>query len=256
MKAKQIVHGLVDIFKRNKSEIMVGVGVASGLLATGEAVVATLRAQTLIEKKKAELETDKLAPVEVVKTVGFCYIPTIILSTLSVGCVIGGTAMSYRDTAVLSAAYTLSESYLKEYKDYRDRVVEKIGQKKETDIRDAMAQDRVDRNPVKSTEVIVTGRGETLCYESLTGRYFKSDIDTIKRTVYEFNKAMLDDGFICLNDFYYELGLPPVEMGDRLGWRVEDGYFDVRFSSVLSEENVPCLSIEFDVGPTLGYNRY
>lgn len=256
MKANQIVNDVVDIFRRRKPEIMIGVGIASGILATGEAVVATFRAVPLIEQKKQELEKEKLSPAEIVRTAGFCYIPTAILTVLSVGCIVGGTAMNYRDTAALSAAYTLSESYLKEYKEYRDKVVEKIGEKKETDIRDAMAQERIDRNPVNNTEVIVTGKGETMCYDTISGRYFKSDIDTIRRTVYEFNKAMLEDGFISLNDFYYELGLRPIEMGDKLGWRAEDGYFDVRFSSVLSEENVPCLSIEFNVGPTLGYRNW
>ena len=30
-------------------------------------------------------------------------------------------------------------------------------------------------------EVIITSKGDTLCYDSVSGRYFKSDIGTIKK---------------------------------------------------------------------------
>ena len=48
-------------------------------------------------------------------------------------------------------------------------------------MRDAIAKDRIDKNPVSSREVIITEKGNTLCYDAVSGRYFKSDIDKLKR---------------------------------------------------------------------------
>ena len=79
-------------------------------------------------------------------------------------------------------------------------MVETIGKKKEQAIRDDIAKDRVTANPVR--EVVVTDRGSTLCYDSLSGRYFKSDIETLRKTVNDLNRRMRDEMFISLNDFY------------------------------------------------------
>ena len=100
----------------------------------------------------------------------------------------------------------------------------------------------------------MTGGGETRCYDVLFGRYFKSDRNKIERAVNELNRRMLTDQFVSLNEFYYEIGLPGIKIGDELGWNIEKGYIDIQFGSHLSEDGTPCLAIVYTVGPQYGYN--
>ena len=82
--------------------------------------------------------------------------------------------------------------------------------KKEQSIRDSVSKDKMVKNPVR--EVILTeSGGNTICYDVLSGRYFKSDRDKITRVMNELNRQMRDEMYVTLNDFYYELGL----MGPR-----------------------------------------
>ena len=76
--------------------------------------------------------------------------------------------------------YALSETALKEYK---DKAIEIVGEEKNREIIDAVAKDKISQNPVSKQEVIVTGKGNVLCYETLSGRYFESDINAL-RTAY------------------------------------------------------------------------
>lgn len=125
-------------------------------------------------------------------------------------CLIGASSTNLRRNAALATAYTLSESTLKEY---QEKVVETIGEKKEQSIRDSVSKDKMVKNPVR--EVILTeSGGNTICYDVLSGRYFKSDRDKITRVMNELNRQMRDEMYVTLNDFYYELGLDGTKMGD------------------------------------------
>ncbi len=92
-------------------------------------------------------------------------------------------------------------------------MIETIGEKKEQTVRDAIANDRINKNPVSRREVIITEKGNTLCYDAISGRYFKSDIDKLKKAENELNRRMRDEMYISLNEFYYEIGLNPTKIG-------------------------------------------
>lgn len=234
-----------DLIKHSP-EILTGLGIAGMITATVLAVKATPKAEMLIEKKKAETKTDKLTVTETVKTVWKCYIPSAATILLSSACIIGANSVHVKRHAALAAAYALSESTLKEY---QEKVVETIGEKKEQAVRDAIAKDKVESQPVSSSEVIVTGKGETLCYDALSGRYFKSDIDKLKKAENELNRRMLSETGITLNEFYEEIGLNGIEIGDELGWDIQKGYIELTFSSQLADDGTPCLVVGFRVGP-------
>ena len=132
---------------------------------------------------------------------------------------------------------------------YKDKVVETIGEKKEQAVHDAIAKDHVNRNPVSNTEVIITDRGHTLCYDELSGRYFYSDVDTIRKAANEINRRMLDDMCASLNEFYYEIGLDGTRLGDELGWNVSKGLIDLKFSATVSSDDRPCIVMDYQVPP-------
>lgn len=235
--------------KKHSPEILTGIGIAGMITTTVMAVKATPKALILIEEKKDELETDALSGKEIVKVAWPCYIPAAVVGSVSVFCLIGASSTNLRRNAALATAYTLSESTLKEY---QEKVVETIGEKKERDIREQVSKDKMVKNPVR--EVILTEKGgNTICYDVISGRYFKSDRDTISRIVNELNRQMRDEMYVTLNDFYYELGLDGTKMGDDLGWNIDKGYIELNFSSHLDANGTPCLVIDYQVAPVYDY---
>lgn len=248
----KIAKGIRMSISKHSPEILTGIGIAGMVTTTVMAVRATPKALILIEDKKAENDVDKLTPVETIKATWTCYIPAAITGCLSIFCLIGASSVNARRNAALATAYTLSESALKEY---RGKVIETIGEKKEQSVRDAIAKDRIDKNPVSSREVIITEKGNTLCYDAISGRYFKSDIDKLKKAENELNRRMRDEMYISLNEFYYEIGLNPTKIGDDLGWNIDHGYIELNFSSQLTDDGNPCLVIDYQVAPRYEYNR-
>lgn len=240
--------------KKNAPGILTGLGIVAGIGATVFAIKATPKALELIEEKKDELQVDKLTPMETIKTVWKCYIPTVLSSVTSTACLIGASSVNARRNAALATAYSLSRTALTEYK---DKVIETVGEKKEKAIRDEVAKEKIERNPVSGHEVIITEKGPTLCYDGVFGRYFKSDIDTLKRAMNEMNRQMVcGDMYVSLNEFYDEIGLSHIEIGDRLGWNVDDGTIELEFSSQLAEDGTPCLVVGYNVSPKYGYSDY
>lgn len=232
-------------------EILTGVGITGMITSTVMAVKATPKAIDIlhnVEEEKGEALTNK----EKIKFAWRCYLPSVLTGTLSVTCLVGASSVSSKRNAVLATAYTLSENALREY---QEKVVETIGEKKEERIRDAIAKDAIDRNPVTNNEVIITDHGETLCYEAISGRYFKASVDKINKIVNELNRNMISDMYTSLNEFYYELGLKGNDIGEKLGWNVNRGLIDLRFSTQLSDDNTPCLVIDYKVPPRYGYQE-
>lgn len=252
-KLSSISKGIRGAITKHSPEILTGIGIAGMITTTIMAVRATPKALILIEERKEEIDVDKLTPIELIKTTWTCYIPAAITGGLSIICLIGASSVNARRNAALATAYTLSESALKEY---QEKVIETIGEKKEQTVRDAIAKDRIDKNPVSSREVIVTEKGNTLCYDAISGRYFKSDIDKLKKVENELNRRMRDEMYISLNEFYYEIGLNPIGIGDDLGWNIDNGYIELNFSSQLTDDGNPCLVIDYQVTPRYDYNRY
>lgn len=262
---QQFFNSTKKVLIKHGPEILTGLGLA-GLIGAGVMIAtdATPKALTILDdewEKRNPNETEQpsvrelpkeFTPKEIVKLTWKCYIPAVITCTVSSACIIGASAVNYKRNAALATAYTLSEAALKEY---QEKVIETVGEKKEKEIKDKVSQERLNKNPVTNNEVIVTGRGETLCYDVHSGRYFRFDIDKLKRVENELNHRLLSEHYIALNELYYELGLPCNGAGNDLGWNIEDGMMDIHLSSHLAEDNTPCLVIDYHVAPKYDYRN-
>lgn len=246
------------VVNKRGPEILTGIGIAGMITTTVFAVRATPKAMALIEEEKLrrykELEDDTMTKTEVVKTAWKCYIPATVTGAVSIACLIGATSVSARRTAALAAAYQLSETAFSEYK---EKVIETIGEKKEQVVKDKVAEKRIEANPVTKSEVIVTSSGTTLCFDPISSRYFKSSIDKIKRAENELNKQMLHDisGYVSLNEFYDELDLDHIGPGDDLGWNVNE-LIDMGFSSQIADNDEPCIVLDYRVSPKYNYSMF
>ena len=239
---------------KHSPEILIGLGITGMVTTTVLAVKATPKAMLLIEEKKQELEVDKLTPVETVKATWKCYIPAAISGTAAIACLIGSNSVHAKRYSALATAYKLSETAFTEY---RDKVVETIGEKKEKTVRDKVSEQQIKDNPKSKTEVIVTGRGGTLCFDPLSSRYFYSDIEKLHRAAnklnYELNTNPFDTG-VTLNDFYSEIGLCGTVVGETMGWNLNTGLIKIYPSAQIVEEGEehegePCLVLSFTNPP-------
>ena len=250
MNFNQLMKNVSKAMKRHSPEILTGIGVAGMIATTVMAVKATPKAVMLVNEREVELGVEKLPKKEVIRTTWKCYIPAAVTGAMSIGCIVGASSVNARRNAGLMAAYTISETALKEYK---EKVVETIGEKKEKEVRDAIAKDKIEQNPVSKNDVIVTQKGNSLCYDSFSGRYFYSDIEKIKRAENEFNRRLIQEDYLSLNEFYYEIGLSGTYIGDRLAWRADRGLVETNFSAQLAEDGTPVLVLEFINPPSYDY---
>ena len=238
---------------KHSPEILTGLGIAGFITTTVMAVKATPKAMWLIEEEKDTLEKDKLTVVETVKVAWKPYIPAAITGVSSVACIIGASSVNYKRNAALATAYQVSRAALSEYK---EKVVETIGEKKEKQIRDKVAKDKIEKHPASKTEVIITDNGNVLCYDPLSGRYFNSSIEYIRKVVNDLNFRMIGgEMYVSLNEFYNEIGLSDIKRGDDIGWNISRGQIEVSFSSQLSDDGKPCIVIDYMVDPREDFSK-
>ena len=251
---KRTIKSVERVLTKYSPGILTGIGITGMIGATFMAVKATPKALYLIETKKEESEVEELTPVETIKTCWTCYIPATLTTVLSTACLIGASTVSAKRNAAIATAYSISEAALREY---QEKVVEVVGEKKEKAVRDAVAKNQIERDPVtKSEVVIIDSNSNTLCYEPLSGRYFKSTIDKIKKAEIKLDRQMIQEMYVSLNDFYWEIGLDETDLGDKMGWNLSKGYMDLSFSSQLADDGTPCAVIVYGIPPVYDYQNY
>lgn len=161
------------------------------------------------------------------------HIPVVFTAAVTIGCIVMGTRIGMRRTAAMAAAYSISERAFSEYK---EKVAEKLGETKERAIRDEIAQDKVTENPPGSSVILLSG-GHTLFYEYYTGRYFVSDMETIKRAENEINSRCFRCDYATLAEFHTLIGQPPTQGAMDVGWARKDKLMEVDIHATLTEDN-------------------
>ena len=256
---------------KHSPEILTGVGIAGMITTAVLAVKATPKALMLIDSKKQEIfdELDpsevpgnntnykdlQLKPIEVVKVAWKPYIPAAVTCVASVTCLIGASSVNAKRNAALATAYELSKTALA---DYKEKVVETVGEKKEEIIREKVAQKKVDENPPTKSEVIITGSGDVLFLEPVSMRYFKSDIENIRKIINDLNYRLTAgmEEYISLSELYDEIGLSHTAQSDDIGWNIyRDGQINIDFPATKTEKGEPCLMLEYNVEPRYDYHR-
>ena len=171
------------------------------------------------------------------------YIPATASGVITITCIVGATRIGNRKAAALTAAYSLSE---KAFVEYREKVIEKLGERKEQTVRDEIAQAKVDRSePPCTRDVVLVGPGNVLCFEGYTGRYFMSDMESLRKAQNDINAKLMRDDTASLSDFFYIIGLPYTSFSSHVGWN-SNKLMELRFSTVMSEDQRPCISFEYN----------
>lgn len=237
---------LLKLFIGKNSPTILAIGGSLGVIGTGWlAIVATKKTEPILVQLRKKYDGEKVPTKEIITNVAPFYIPTVIVGGMTITSILLGNRISIKRNAILTSMYSASELALKEYE---KEVEKRVGKSVIQEVKDELAQKKLDDNPIKSSEVILTGVGKSLCYDAYTGRYFESDYESIRKVQNDINRTLITDMWACLNDVYYELKLPPVMCGEYVGFDI-DNDLEFVYDSRISEDGRPCLVISFRKNP-------
>lgn len=254
MSLSQVAKKFEKLLTDNSPVLLTSVGVAGTIataVLTGKASFEAAKIINEVENNPLTTTDYALEPKEKVELVWKLYIPPVVVGAGTVSAIILANRIGTRRAAAMAAAYTISE---KAYTEYREKVVEKLGETKEQEVRDEIAQQRVNANP-PNNEIIIVDNGDVLFLESYTGRYFKSSMETVKKALNDTNYQMYSDMYASLGDFQQRIGLPRTALSEEVGWTVEDK-IDIEFSATLTEDQRPCIVMNYIVAPVREYHRF
>ena len=234
MSTTDLIHKIQRLLKDNSPTILTGLGVS------GTVTTAYLTGKASYEIGGWNYQFREKSKKDKFKEAWKLYIPAAASGVVTIACIVGAARASSKRTAAVYSLLSVSE---KAFMEYKDKVVEQLGEKKEQAIRDEIAQDRINKNPPQG--MIMVGAGNVLCYESYSGRYFNSDMETLKKAQNEINAKMIRENDASLADFYYMIGLSPTQFSDRMGW-TNSKMLELSFSTVMSEDNRPCIAFEYN----------
>jgi len=207
---------------------------------TGAATVKAVRMVDTDEAKNGRSGDRVQVIKDRARLVWKLYIPPVTSGVATIGSIIAATKLGNRKAAAAITAYSLTERAFSEYK---DKVVEQIGENKERKIRDEIAQEAVDRKPPSGEVIIATG--QVLCCELYTGRYFTSDMETLRQAANNMNFEAMSGIHATLADFYYAIGLGITSESTEMGWE-NDRLMELKFTTTLTPDGKPCLAFNYN----------
>ena len=89
--------------------------------------------------------------------------------------------------------------------------------------------------------------------DRISGRYFRSSIDYIRKQEVVVNQWMMaGEDWVSVNEWFSLIGLETLEDLEDMGWNVEEGvHFD--FDSCLAPSGEPCIVINYSIGPRIDF---
>lgn len=238
--------------KKASPEILLGTGIVGGIVATVMACKATTKASDILDKAKTDIETihyvasdeqfkDEYDEEDLKKDLTIAYVktgvdlvktyaPSVIVGAVSIGCVLAGHNIIRQRNIALTAAFS---TVLKDFKDYRGRLVERFGEDLDKELRfniKAKEIEEVVTHEDGTTEVVKsivnvadpnTNSDYTFFFdESCLGH--TKDPETnfliVKSIQEQMNMKLKIDGIVLLNDVREAFGLPKTRAGMVVGW--------------------------------------
>lgn len=240
----------------NSPSILTAISV-TGTLATAYLTgKATLKAAEIIDQAQAEHNQEKdshpFTLKEKAELVWKQYLPAAGVAVVTIACMVAANRIGARRVAALATAYTLAEKAAVQYK---DKVIETIGKKKEENIRAAIAQDEINAHPIERETVYIEGGGGDLFRDSWSGRYFNSTKMALEKASVQINQQLNNEYSATLSDFYDLVGLDRTDESDMIGWN-SDCHLDLEFSWGSTPDDRPCGVMRFRTVPYRGHNSF
>lgn len=240
---------LNKVIRRNTkthSSLILSIFAGTGTLATAYLTArASFQAAKVIDNHEeidgGHYDSSKERLIERTKLVWKLYIPSALSAATTITCIVLANRV---DAKKIIAAQTAVAVGQRAFSEYRDKVIEEFGARKDEAIRDQLAVERLAINPPPPPDILITGPGNVLCCEVYTGRYFASDMETLRKAQNDLNAKVLAHDYATLNDFYYMIGLGQTSHSSQLGWKA-GRQMELQFSTILTDDGRPCLSFEY-----------
>ena len=284
--------------KKHAPEILLVTGTIVVVASAVHACKQTLKAHDILEKANSDLDdvkkaievsnpedyTPKDARNDRVKVYGRtfidlakCYGPSVIGGLIGFAMIFGGHKILRGRNLALTAAYS---GLLAQYKEYRKKVVEKLGEDEEMKLRTGLEKadisvidDEGNEVEVKSANVIHDdGSGHSIyakIFDESNSNWSRNPVAnlTFLRAQQNFaNEKLRAEGYLFLNDVYQSLGMPRTSEGQIVGWvwdpnkeiegHVGDDYVDFGIYNELYKDAAkrdfinaaePCVWLDFNV---------
>ena len=202
-------------------EILTAVGTVGLIVAGIMAVNETPKAMEIMESHREEKEKEcglpDLTKTEKFKSCWKTYIPSVIVASMSVSCIIFARRIDSSRAAALAAACRMSEEALSRFEnatrdEFGDAKVKKLESK--SNIKEMQEHSE----NVTADDILITGNGNDLFYCPYNGRFFRSSVNYLDKTYNRYVSDILDDDYQDMNDWITRLGFDRMEdIGDQLG---------------------------------------
>ena len=251
-KLMNVYNGVKGKVEKHSPEILMGVGVVGVVATTVTACRATMKLNDILdecvetrdkiksvqenpeyEDRYSEEDAQKDLTINYVQTgvkIAKLYAPSVALGVLSVGCLLGSHNVMQKRNAALSAAYLTVD---KSFKEYKQRVIDRVGEEVEKEIRYGIKAEEVVETVTdeEGNETTVTETVNTMnpTLYSDYARFFDAaspcwqndpeyNLMFLRAQQQYANDLLRAKGRLFLNDVYEMLGLEKSKAGQIVGW--------------------------------------
>lgn len=228
----------------NSPAILTAIGVTGTITVAYLTGKASFRAAEILAKETAQREVDgdpEMDNWDKADLIWREFIPAAGIAAMTVSAIIGANHISTKRVAAFASAYSVAE---KGFTQYKDKVLEKIGPKKEEEVRDEVAKQQLRDRPFSESPIIRTGMGEHLCFDAHSGRPFYGDIEKVRAAVNDINFQVIGQDWASLTEYWSLIGLDSTKGSDDLGWTT-DKKLVCHYTSDLTKNGTPCLVVSF-----------
>lgn len=236
---------------KHSPTILAVLGGTTSVAALIEAVRATPAAMKDLEEMKPETNLEKI------KVAGKHYIPAVIMEAFALGCIFSSHKITLGRAAVISTLYTTSEEKLKEY---QEKVIEKIGPKKEEQIRDEIAVARENKAYEQNPPILARPTdGMYPTFDTYTGQHFWATSAILDKAENMICEQLRGDCYVSVNEFYLTLtdcgaiGLHEAEAGKEIGWE-SNRPPKIHYSYEKRPDGSPYIMLTYDVSPRFRFD--
>lgn len=264
--------------KKHSPEILVVAGVVGTVASTVMACRATTKVSVILEETKEQIDSihevssneeyaDKYSEEDAKKDTAIVYAqtavklaklyaPSVILGTLSLGCILSSHNILHKRNVAIAAAYATVD---KSFKDYRGRVVERFGETVDHELKHSIKAQKIEEVVVDEETGKEKKTKKTVDVSGVDGysdyaRFFDDackgwqkdpeyNLMTLRATQQWANDLLKANGHLFLNEVYDMLGIPRTKAGQVVGWvyntenPVGDNYVDFGIYNIYREAN-------------------
>lgn len=248
--------------KFNKQTVLTVISIAGVTASVVVTAVMAPKAERAIKAKKLEIaktkegysdvEKDKHGypikmnstadKLELVKTAAPYCIPSLLLTSFTIGCIIVNHRINTKELLAMSA----TTSYLVANRDNLKRFIND-NPKLKAEAEKYKSYFLPPKDGFCTIEE--TGEGDLLCFEAYTGRIFRSSEEAVTKAEDELINQYLDEedggefGYASYNDFYHYLKIREDQFGHEYGWANNEDWFErnepIKFRNELIAADAP-----------------